>query len=102
MQKVKRKNNIDMLLNEGIKSELREVQLPQNSSVAGKSILELHIPRNTLIAILERDGKFITPNGATKVQDNDKLLLVSENLEGMAEAHKMLGLDFEEEGLISG
>lgn len=99
-QKVKRKNKIDMLLDEGIKSELREVQLPVDSSVAGKSILELHIPSNTLIAIIERNGKFITPNGATKVQGSDKLLLVSENLEGMSQAHKMLDLDFEEEGPV--
>lgn len=101
-QKVKRKNNIDMLLNEGIKSELREVRLPADSSVAGKSIIELKIPRNTLIAIIEREGKFITPNGATKVAGNDKLLLVSENVEGLTEAHRMLDLDFEEEGLTSG
>jgi len=101
-QNVKRKNKIDMLLNEGIKSELREVRLPADSSVAGKSIIELKIPRNTLIAIIEREGKFITPNGATKVAGNDKLLLVSENVEGLAEAHRMLDLDFEEEGLISG
>ncbi|MFN3529176.1 MAG: potassium/proton antiporter [Bacteroidia bacterium] len=95
-EKVKRKNNIDMLLSDSLKSELREVVIPQNSPAHGQPIVNLHIPKNTLIAIIERKGKYVTPNGSTILQSGDKLLLVSEKLDSMAEVFQTLGLNFRE------
>jgi cell volume regulation protein A len=95
-EKVKRKNNIDMLLSDGLKSELREVVIPAGSPAHGQPIVNLHIPRNTLIAIIERQGKYVTPNGSTVLESGDKLLLVSEKLDSMAEVYQTLGLSFRE------
>lgn len=95
-ERVKKRNNIDMLLQDGFKSVLREVVLGAESPANGKSILDLHFPRNTLIAMIERQGRFLTPGGSTQLEQGDKLLLVADNHSGMEKAHQILGIPFSE------
>lgn len=95
-ERVKQRNNIDMLLQDGFKSVLREVVIAPGSPAHGKAILDLHFPRNTLIAMVERDGRFLTPGGSTMLAEGDKLLLVADNYGGMQQAHKIIGLPFAE------
>jgi NhaP-type Na+/H+ and K+/H+ antiporter len=47
--------------------------------LTGKPIVELGLPKTALISVIERDGKYITPNGSTILQVNDKLFVISEN-----------------------
>lgn len=98
-EKVKRRNNIDMLLQDSFKSVLREVVVPPGSLGSDTAIIDLHFPRNTLIAMIERQGRFLTPGGSTVLEAGDKLLLVADNLEGMSKAHQILGVPFQEEEL---
>lgn len=95
-ERVKKRNNIDMLLQDGFKSVLREVTLPPGSQATGKAIIDLHFPSNTLIAMIERNNKFLTPGGSTVLENGDKLLLVADNHQGMAQAHQIMGIAFSE------
>jgi potassium/hydrogen antiporter len=57
-----------MELSDGIKSLLTEIVLPENSEVAGKQIVQLGLPPNTLISFIKRNGKYITPGGSTVLE----------------------------------
>ncbi|HEX2628185.1 MAG TPA: TrkA C-terminal domain-containing protein, partial [Chitinophagaceae bacterium] len=75
-----------------IQSEFVEVILPGNSPAVGKEIVKLKLPKPTLIVLLVRDGKYIQPNGATVLEESDKLLLLANNKEMLGEVYRILGV----------
>ncbi|HWP83332.1 MAG TPA: potassium/proton antiporter [Bacteroidota bacterium] len=65
---------------EGIDAELVELIVPFRSGMAGKSIVDLHMPQGSIIVLIGRDDKFIIPQGDTVLQEGDTLLaLVHQN-----------------------
>ncbi|MDB5262630.1 MAG: antiporter [Adhaeribacter sp.] len=94
--KVKPKTTRDKLFSDYIKSEMVEVVLPPDSLVAGRSVLQLGFPSSTLITMLERDGQFITPNGSTVLEPLDKLIILSDNQEGITKAISCLKISEED------
>jgi cell volume regulation protein A len=91
-KKAKRMTALDMELYDSIQSELVEVILPGNSPAVGKAIVKLNLPKPSLIVLLVRDGKYIQPNGATILEESDKLLLLANNKDILNELYKRLGL----------
>ena len=81
-----------MELYDSIQSEFVEVILPGNSSAVGKAIVQLKLPKPALIVLLVRDGKYIQPNGATILEENDKLLLLANNKDILNELYRSLGV----------
>lgn len=89
-EELKKRTQKDMELSEGIKSLLTEIEIPEESPVAGKQIVHLGLPKNTLISFIVRGDKYITPNGATTINANDKLFVLSENKASLAEVFECL------------
>jgi cell volume regulation protein A len=58
----------------------------------GKSILELNVPANVLFVLINRNNKFITPNGATIIQGGDKVLVMTDNILELQELNRCLGV----------
>ena len=85
-------SSLDMELYDTIQSEFVEVILPGNSPAVGKAIVKLGLPKPTLIVLLVRDGKYIQPNGATVLEEGDKLLLLANNKQVLHEVYNTLGL----------
>ncbi|MHA7110294.1 potassium/proton antiporter [Sunxiuqinia elliptica] len=78
-ENLKPRTQTDLELNDSIKSKLREVVIPATSSVVGKQIVQIGLPKTSLIAIIKREDNYITPHGATVLNANDKLYLLAEN-----------------------
>lgn len=95
-KKVKKKSPVDTFLSEGSKSLIREIHIPKDNFSIGKRIVDLHFPRNAIIAMISRDGKFLTPNGATEIQEDDTLIVLMENQENVEAVYHSLHLDHEE------
>lgn len=91
-KKAKKMSSLDMELYDTIQSEFVEVILPGNSPAVGKAIVKLGLPKPTLIVLLVRDGKYIQPNGATVLEEGDKLLLLANNKQVLHEVYNTLGL----------
>jgi cell volume regulation protein A len=91
-KKAKKMTALDMELYDTIQSEFVEIILPGNSIAVGKAIVKLGLPKPTLIVLLVRDGKYIQPNGATILEEGDKLLLLANNKEILNEVYKTLGV----------
>jgi potassium/hydrogen antiporter len=92
--KAKQKTPLDIELSDTMKSELTEIEIDNKSPAVGKRILDLGFPRAALIAIIKRKGIFITPNGSTVIEPNDKLVIIAENAESLTQVHKCL--DYQE------
>jgi len=63
------------------KSALKEIVVDESHQIVGQKIVDLHLPDNVLIVLINREGKFIVPKGTTVIQAEDKLLLLASKKE---------------------
>lgn len=89
-EELKQRNKTDIELSDSIKSNLTEIVLPQSSPAIGKQIVHLGLPQTSLIAFIKRNGKFITPNGSTVIEGNDKLVVLTEDKETLEKVYECL------------
>jgi cell volume regulation protein A len=76
----KRRYPIEFAAVEGVDTELVDLIVPYNSAAAGKSIIELGMPQDSLIVLISRNDNFIVPSGGTVLQEGDTILvLVNKN-----------------------
>lgn len=61
-----------------IQSELREVEVPSDSIILGKSIAEINLPPKLLIVLLKRGLDVFAPRGGTIFQKGDVLMILAE------------------------
>ena len=92
-KELKQRTQKDMEFSEGIKSLLTHIVVPDNSPIIGQQLVELKMPKNTLISIIERDNSYITPHGATTIEPNDQLYVLSENKDALAEVFECLKIE---------
>lgn len=79
-----------MSLNRG-EASLSELQIPNNCSCAGKRLMELNLPEESVIVSISRKGDLIIPRGNTQILEGDKLLVVCANA-SLTELNRKLGL----------
>ena len=71
------------------KSVMKEVRITKYSPVIDKALHELNLPKNIIVALISRNKKFIVPDGATVLLENDRIKILSENKESMDAALKI-------------
>ena len=76
---LKKRTQTDLVLSEGIKSLLTQVEIPEDGSVVGKQIIQLGLPKTTLISFIMRGNEYIIPDGSTVIEKKDILFVLSEN-----------------------
>jgi trk system potassium uptake protein TrkA len=59
------------------KVNVTEVALTKDSPVLGKSLVEIHLPADCLIACILRNDEPIVPRGATTLAADDRLVLIT-------------------------
>ncbi|WP_162427961.1 potassium/proton antiporter [Pontibacter pudoricolor] len=75
-----------------MKNALVELDLTKESMAVGRSIVELQFPKTALIVLINRGGKYVTPNGATVLEENDKLLVMINNDSELEKVNQALGI----------
>ncbi|MFO7977043.1 MAG: potassium/proton antiporter [Bacteroidales bacterium] len=88
--KARPRTPLEIFLNDDEKSEFMEYELQENASVIGKKIFELHFPKNAIIALIKRNDKYVTPGGATSLRQGDRLVIISEDKQGLEQAMESL------------
>jgi trk system potassium uptake protein TrkA len=61
----------------GEEAEALEAIAQENSDLVGKSLMDLKLPKGTLILSIQRDGEIIYPTGDSKIQPQDRILILS-------------------------
>lgn len=83
----------DTWLSENPKTGLQEITISATSLAANRKIVDLKFPKNALIAMIHRDGGYITPTGATVIEVGDVLMVLAENQDVFGEVGKILKTD---------
>lgn len=91
-EKVRQRTQTDMELTESTKSIFTEIIIPDDSVVAGSQIVELGLPKTSLISFIKRNNTFITPNGATVIETGDKLFVLTESNDALNKVYESLFL----------
>lgn len=90
--KIKKVTPLDIELYDTVRSEFIEIVLNGTSKAVGKPIVKLKLPQSVLIVLLEREGKYIQPTGATVLEEDDKLLVLANSKEVLNEVYNALGV----------
>jgi potassium/hydrogen antiporter len=72
----KRQYPIEFAPVEGVDTELVDLIVPYHSAAAGKSIVELGMPDDSLIVLISRNESFVVPSGGTLLQEGDTVLVL--------------------------
>jgi len=96
-ESAKQRTQTDIELSDSIKKVLTEIVIPSECSVVGKQIVQLGMPKTTLISIIQRDNKFITPSGSTQLEANDKLFVLTETHDDLSKVFDCFGMQPGEE-----
>ena len=54
-----------------------EIEIPLQSPIVGMEIKSLGLPTGVLVYLIRRKGAFVVPNGATKIQPEDGLMVMT-------------------------
>ena len=57
------------------------LRLKEGSSWCGKSLAELQLPRDLLVAMIMRNGEVLVPDGSTVLKENDLLVFAAHSFE---------------------
>ena len=97
-EKAKPLSPTDELLVEHPKAIMREIQIGEHCAAAGQKIVDLNFPKKAIIAMIQREDIYITPNGATEILSGDKLVILTDNPEIITQVYASLGQKQNEEG----
>jgi cell volume regulation protein A len=74
---------------EGVQGDLTEIELPMDSPVAGKRLVELGLPAGALLVLVGRGDRFFVPSGGTTLEAGDTLFFLSDTQALTQVAHLM-------------
>jgi cell volume regulation protein A len=87
---LKRKTLLDLELSDDFRNAVMEIQLSKSSSAIKKKILDIGFPATSLVVIVKRENKFITPNGHTELMEGDNLMIMLEDANQESAIKKLL------------
>ncbi|MDR2389318.1 MAG: potassium/proton antiporter [Tannerellaceae bacterium] len=91
-QKTERKDVFGIELPEGIKSAMSEIDITPEVLKHGNKLMEFTLPDHTLAVMVMRENHYFIPKGNTILQENDKLLVISDNDEALLQSYEALGI----------
>ena len=89
-EKVKPIAPTDAFLSETAKTAMKEFKINPDFYAVGKKIVDLKFPSNAIIAMINRNEQYLTPNGATIIETDDVLYVLSDNEEGLNKVNDCL------------
>ena len=91
-EKIRRSFPLDIELKEDLRSELVEMDIPEDSPAAGKAVVDLNLPKNAFIVLIHRTGKYFTAGGDTVLEPGDHLLLMADSKQTVSKIYQSFGV----------
>ena len=89
--RLKKLKDFDVEFSDEIKSVTTEIHINSQALKNGNLIMNLPLPEKTVIVMVKRDNKYFVPSGNTALQENDKLLVITDDHEGLIQTVNSLG-----------
>jgi len=83
-EKFKPRYPLELEFSDNFRNELIEVEINEGSWAVGKQVVQLNLPKSSLIVLINRKERYITPGGSTVIMQDDKLLVMTEKKEDVA------------------
>lgn len=71
-------NDFGVELPEEINTDLRDIVLTEEMLAGGNRLMDMNLPKGTLVMLVKRGDEFMIPNGTLHLHAGDKLLIISE------------------------
>ncbi len=84
--------NFDIDFPEEIKSATSEILITSQILSNGSRLMDLGMPEKTLVIMVKRDERYFVPTGRTPLMVGDKLLVITDNNDALAETYKKMGI----------
>ncbi len=89
-ERVKPVSEVEKFISDYPRNLMKEVVVTPGCHAVDKKIVDIHFPQSTIIAVIKRNDKYITPSGATILQANDSLLVLAENPDDLEKVNACL------------
>jgi len=83
------KSPIEFESKQGDENDLYDFYVAENSSIVGKTVVEIGLPKESLIVLINRNEQYVVPRGGTIIEQGD-ILLVLTNKKTIGEIRKLL------------
>lgn len=93
-EKVKPAAPRDTFLNDNPKAIKTEIAINTGYYADGKKVVDLKFPPSTVIAMIKRDNKYLTPNGATVITEGDVLVVLCDREGGIHKIYESLKIPY--------
>lgn len=94
-EKIKRSFPLDIELKDNTKSELLELDIPDDCIAIGKAVVNLKLPASAIIVLIHRSGKYYTAGGDTVIESGDHLLFMADSKHTISRIYESFGLQEE-------
>ncbi len=76
-QKLEKLKVLMLIFSDDIKSIVTEIEINSTTLSKGNKVMELEIPEETLVVMINRDNNYFIPKGNTILMEKDKLLIIT-------------------------
>jgi cell volume regulation protein A len=76
---IKKLKNFDIEFSDEIKSVTTEINITAQALAKGNLLMNLPLPDKTVVVMVKRENKYFVPTGKTPLQENDKLLIITDD-----------------------
>ena len=71
------KSPIEFESKQGDENDLFDFYIAENSGVVGKTVVEIGLPKESLIVLINRNEQYVVPRGGTIIEQGDIILVLS-------------------------
>lgn len=89
---IKKKTTLEHELSTNSKSIMVEIQVGSTCPSIGRTLVDLKLSSDINITSIERDGKFIHPDGSTKIKVGDRLHVHADRAETIGDFYDKMGV----------
>ena len=90
---LKKLRYFDVDFSNDIKSVMTEIDVTDKMLANGRKLMDMTFPDKTLVVMVKRDQRYFVPTGKTILNENDKILIITDNHEALIETYKSLGIE---------
>lgn len=72
-------NDFGVEVPEETNTDLRDIVLTESMLAKGDRLMDMNLPKGTLVMLVKREDEFMIPNGSLQLKVGDKLLIISES-----------------------
>lgn len=72
-------NDFGVEIPEEINTDLHDIVLTEEMLLQGNRLMDMNLPKGTLVMLVKRGNEFMIPNGTLHLHAGDKLLIISES-----------------------